>query len=164
MPFVLTSRYSTLLLTALFTCLADQVSKWCIMEYVPRVACITIIQDFLHIVHIRNRGAAFGFLNSPHIDWQIWLFALATFIAVLFIRHLMRTAPISGHLFPFALGMVLGGAFGNMIDRIRFHSVIDFIDVQLGTWHWPAFNIADSGICIGAGITCILMWRLPSTR
>ena len=59
------------------------------------------------------------------------------------------------------LGLVLGGALGNLVDRIRFRAVIDFVDVYVGQWHWPAFNVADMAICVGAFLACIVIWRTP---
>ena len=134
------------------------------MESVPRLWSVSLIPNLLNIVNIRNRGAAFGFLDRPDIDWQIWLFGGVTILAVIFVRYLMATTATKTPWLAIALGLVLGGAFGNMLDRIRFGAVVDFIDVQFGSWHWPAFNIADSAICIGTGIACIILWCAPTRK
>ena len=111
-------------------------------------------------MNIRNRGAAFGFLNRSDIEWQFWLFLLATLVAAVAIILLVRTAQEQPWLFR-ALGLVMGGALGNLIDRIRFRAVVDFLDIYVGDWHWPAFNVADMAICVGAGLACLLLWKSP---
>ena len=117
----------------------------------------------LDLVNIRNRGAAFGFLNRSDIEWQFWLFLLATLAAVTAIILLVRSSPEQPWLFR-ALGLVMGGALGNLVDRLRFRAVVDFLDIYVGDWHWPAFNVADMAICAGAGLACILLWRQPHAR
>lgn len=132
--------------------IVDQLTKFWIVNKLPLDASITVIPGFFSLVSIRNRGAAFGFLNRSDIDWQFWLFLLATAVAVWAIIMLMRK---SGHapLLWTGLALVLGGALGNLVDRIRTREVVDFLDFYLGTTHWPAFNVADIAICIGAGLT-----------
>ena len=109
---------------------------------------------------VHNRGAAFGFLNRSDIQWQFWLFLGATVVAAAAIVALLRSSRFNAWLSA-ALGLVLGGALGNLVDRIRFRAVIDFVDVYVGQWHWPAFNVADMAICIGAILACIVIWRTP---
>ncbi len=149
-------RYSILLGTASFTIIVDQLSKWWVMHTVPTHHSIPIIQDFFDLVNIRNRGAAFGFLNRSDIEWQFWLFLCATCMATVAIVILARSS--QKPLFLTALGLILGGALGNLIDRIRFRAVVDFLDFYIGSWHWPAFNVADIAICIGAFLTCFVMY------
>ncbi len=137
--------------------LIDQLSKWWAVTTIPLHRSIPVIQGFFDLVNIRNRGAAFGFLNRSDIEWQFWLFLVATLIAVLSIFFLVRNSKHDVLLFS-ALGLILGGAIGNLIDRIRMRAVIDFLDFYIGSWHWPAFNVADIAICIGAFLTCIAMY------
>lgn len=132
----------------------DQLCKWFVIKLVPPHGSIQIIPGFFDLVNIRNRGAAFGFLNRQDTDWQFWLFLGATLLAVLAILHLARGAK-KQPLLNVGLGLVLGGALGNLVDRLRWHAVADFLDFYIGSWHWPAFNIADMGICIGAGLVCL---------
>ncbi len=137
--------------------LLDQLSKWWAVTTIPLHRSIPVIEGFFNLVNIRNRGAAFGFLNRSDIEWQFWLFMIATFIAVLSIFFLIRSSKHDVLLFS-ALGLILGGAIGNLIDRIRMRAVIDFLDFYIGSWHWPAFNVADIAICIGAILTCLAMF------
>jgi signal peptidase II len=152
------NRYVLLCLTALTVVIVDQISKWIIIDMLDEYGMIQIMPNFFNLVHYRNRGAAFGFLNTHSINWQIWLFTGASLLAAFIIFRLTRGASSNSVCFT-GRGLILGGATGNLIDRFRFRSVVDFLDFYVGSWHWPAFNIADSGICVGAGIVCYFMWR-----
>ena len=121
---------------------------------------VTVIPGLLDLVLVHNRGAAFGFLNRSDIQWQFWLFLGATVVAAVAIVALLRSSRFNTWLSA-GLGLVLGGALGNLVDRIRFRAVIDFVDVYVGQWHWPAFNVADMAICVGAFLACIVIWRTP---
>ena len=129
----------------------DQLSKWLILRSIPEHRSVTVIEGLFDLVNIRNRGAAFGFLNRPDIEWQFWLFLAATLVAVWAIFMLVRDAHEEPWLFA-GLGLVMGGALGNLADRLRFRAVVDFLDIYWGDWHWPAFNVGDSAICIGVGL------------
>ncbi len=156
-------RYALVCGIAALVMVLDQLSKWWVIESLPLHASVPVVDGFFNLVHIYNRGAAFGFLNRSDIEWQFWLFLVATIIAMLTIFYLVRTSPRNGLLFS-ALGMVLGGALGNMIDRIRYRAVVDFLDFYVGSWHWPAFNVADIAICLGAVGTCLAMFILEGQQ
>ncbi|MBQ3058720.1 MAG: signal peptidase II [Desulfovibrio sp.] len=146
---------------ALLVIVLDQLSKAWVMTAIPEYRAVPIIPGFFDLVNIRNRGAAFGFLNRSDIEWQFWLFLVATAAAVWAICTLVRNSRHDSWLFS-GLGLVLGGALGNLIDRLRFRAVVDFLDFYWGSWHWPAFNVADMGICAGALLTCLAFWRQES--
>ncbi len=150
-------RYKIVLGIASVVIILDQLSKWWAVTTVPLHRSITVIQGFFDLVNIRNRGAAFGFLNRSDIEWQFWLFVVATLIAIVAIFLLLRSSKHDKLLF-YGLGLILGGALGNFIDRLRQRAVIDFLDFYIGSWHWPAFNVADIAICIGAFLTCVAMY------
>ncbi len=95
-------------------------------------------------------------LNRSDIDWQVWLFLASTIVATAVIITLMRKSGRAPLLWS-GLSLILGGAFGNLIDRLKERAVTDFLDVYYGTWHWPAFNVADIAICVGAGLTILAM-------
>ena len=154
------NRFRILLGTAALLIPIDQLSKWIAIRLIPEHEAIPVIHGFFNLVNIRNRGAAFGFLNNPHIEWQFWLFLGAACVAGWAIWRLARDACYNRLLFA-SLGAILGGAAGNLIDRLRLRAVIDFLDFHLAGWHWPAFNIADCAICIGAGLVCLSLWRTP---
>ena len=136
----------------------DQLTKAAVTASLPLYGSVRVVPGLFDVVHVRNRGAAFGFLNRPDIDWQFWLFLLATLLACGLILGMARTARYSRPLFV-GFGLILGGAVGNLIDRIRLRAVIDFLDFYVGAWHWPAFNVADAAICIGALLAAIALWR-----
>ena len=121
-------RYSILGIAAIVALVLDQASKWAVMQYLPEHRPITIIAGLFDLVNIRNRGAAFGFLNRSDIEWQFWLFLVATAVAVWAIFMLVRSSREDPWLFA-GLGLVLGGALGNLVDRVRFRAVVDFLDV-----------------------------------
>lgn len=157
------ARYRILGRTALLALALDQGSKWLVMRSIPEHRPVPVIDGLFDLVNIRNRGAAFGFLNRPDIEWQFWLFLGATLVAVWAILMLLRSAPANRWLSA-GLGLVLGGALGNLTDRLRFRAVVDFLDVYWRDWHWPAFNIADSAICVGAVMACLVLWRQPDAK
>jgi len=105
-----------------------------------------------------NRGAAFSFLAGA-AGWQRWFFTGLALIASVVILVLLRRTSPADRLTAGGLALILGGAVGNLVDRLRWGHVVDFVDLYLGSAHWPAFNIADSAICIGAGLLVWATWR-----
>ncbi|MDO8299645.1 signal peptidase II, partial [Lacisediminimonas sp.] len=108
------------------------------------------ITGFFNLVLAYNKGAAFSFLADQG-GWQRWFFTGIAVVAVVFIIHLLRRNA-GQRLFCTALALILGGAIGNLIDRVLYGHVIDFLDFHVGGWHWPAFNVADTAIVIGAAL------------
>ena len=154
-------RYLTLSGIAALVTLLDQLTKWWVLRTLPEYQSVPVIKGFFDLVNIRNRGAAFGFLNRSDIEWQFWLFLGATLLAVVAIFALVRGTKST--LLLTGLGLIMGGAIGNLIDRVRFRSVVDFLDFYIGTWHWPAFNVADIAICCGAILACVAMYLTEKT-
>lgn len=106
---------------------------------------------FFNLLYVHNYGAAFSFLSDAG-GWQRWLFtAIALGVCGLLV-YWMRRAPASHKLANSAYALIIGGALGNLFDRLYHGFVVDFLDFYVGTYHWPAFNIADTAICIGAGL------------
>lgn len=155
------SRFGLLALVALVVMALDQWTKWLTLAYIPEHRPIPVIPGFFDLVNVRNRGAAFGFLNRSDIEWQFWLFLGATVAAVAAIIALIRSMRADDRRLVLGLGLVMGGALGNLVDRVRFRAVIDFLDFYIGAWHWPAFNVADVAICLGALLACLSLWRHP---
>jgi signal peptidase II len=108
------------------------------------------ITSFFNLVLTYNKGAAFSFLASES-GWQRWLFTAIAVAAVLFITYLLKRHR-DQRFFCAALALILGGAIGNLIDRVLYGHVIDFLDFHVNNWHWPAFNVADSAIFVGAAM------------
>lgn len=142
---------------ALAVFILDQLTKAAVLAKIGPYQTLAIIPGFFDLVNVRNRGAAFGFLNTPEIEWQFWLFLAATLAAVWAIFVLARQAGGEPLLLA-GLGLILGGAAGNLVDRICYRYVVDFLDFYWGSWHWPAFNVADMGICAGVFLACLASW------
>ena len=132
---------------ALLILVADQVTKLLIVGSY-RLGDFTTITSFFNIVRAHNTGAAFSFLAQAG-GWQRWLFTGFGVLAALFIVWQLRAHP-GQKLFSFALASILGGAIGNVIDRMVYGYVVDFLDFHAAGWHFPAFNVADAGISLGA--------------
>lgn len=116
------------------------------------------VTGFFNLTLLYNKGAAFSFLSDAG-GWQHWLFSgLAVVISLVLIAWLYRQ-PRQARLEPLALALVLGGALGNLLDRLRLGHVVDFIQLHYRDFYWPAFNIADSAITLGAGLLLLGMLR-----
>ncbi len=132
---------------AVVVVLLDQLSKITMSRLLSYGQSETI-NGFFNLVMVYNQGAAFSFLANSG-GWQRWFFsALALAVSIFIVWMLNRNA--NQRMFCWSLSLILGGAIGNLIDRLVHGHVIDFLDFHLGGWHWPAFNIADSAITIGA--------------
>jgi signal peptidase II len=137
------------LLVALPVILLDQLTKWWMLAFVLSPPKVITVTEFFNIVLVWNRGVSFGMFGS-HSSWgPILLSTIALAISVVLVIWLRR---VDSRLTASAIGLVLGGALGNVIDRIRFGAVADFLDFHAFGYHWPAFNVADSAISIGVGL------------
>lgn len=135
--------------------LLDQVTKMIILRSVPMFEILPVIPGFFNITHIHNPGGAFGFMANQSLEVRSLLFLVMSSLAALIILYFYLRTPASYSWLNTALLLIFGGAVGNMIDRIRFREVVDFLDFYVGSAHWPAFNVADSGITIGMTILVI---------
>ncbi len=153
-------RYKIIFALAALLAALDQVVKYLVDAALDPYTVVPVT-SFFNLVNVRNRGAAFGFLNDPSITWQFWLFLGVTLLAVGVIVFVAKGARDKDKLLFVALGCIMGGAVGNLIDRIRFRAVVDFLDFHYAGWHWPAFNVADIAICVGAGLAALAMLRAP---
>jgi signal peptidase II len=131
----------------------DQLTKFAATDYLTQHGEIHLA-PFLNLVLVHNTGAAFGFLSGAG-GWQNVFFIIVALGASIFILWMYRSLSAQDRLLATGLMLVLGGALGNLIDRLIHGYVVDFIDVYYGTWHWPAFNVADSAITIGAVLLVI---------
>jgi len=114
------------------------------------------VTDFFNIIRVHNTGVAFSFMASNE-GWQRWFFSVLGLLASIMIAWLLMTNS-TAKLFSFSLAMIMGGAIGNVIDRLRLGYVVDFLDFHWQTWHFPAFNAADSAITLGA--ICLILDEL----
>ncbi len=135
----------------------DQLSKWAILASLPLYASIELT-GFFNLVHVRNEGAAFSLL-ADQPGWQRFFFIALSLTVSAFIVWWLRKPAAALQQTAFAL--ILGGALGNVIDRIIHGNVVDFLDLHFMGWHWPAFNVADSAIVLAAGILVWMSLRPP---
>lgn len=135
--------------------LADQFTKIYIDRSMRLFDSIPIADNFFHITYLRNRGAAFSFLSNA--SWRLPFFITVSIIAAVVILIAFRKLRADQKLGQVSLALIFSGAIGNLIDRVRLGEVIDFLDVHLYRHHWPAFNVADSMICVGVALLAIDM-------
>jgi len=127
----------------------DQLSKWIISTSLSFYEEIQIIPGFFNLIYIHNPGGAFGVFAKSQGNLQSILFILIALAAMGLVLYLYKKTPPEYPVLSCGFALIFGGALGNMIDRFRLGEVIDFIDIYIGHYHWPAFNIADSAISIG---------------
>ena len=151
-------RYKLTFLLALGVLLLDQATKLLIEAFLP-LGGKTVIPGLFNLVYVLNKGAAFGFLNRADIHWQTYFFIGASALAVVLIIQLLRTVDRHDPVLFTGLGLIMGGALGNLVDRIRIGMVIDFLDFHIGPNHWPAFNVADMAITIGSMALLITFFK-----
>jgi signal peptidase II len=142
-------RKGSYLLLALAVLTLDQWTKWLIETHLAEQSSHEVIPGLLHISHVRNTGVAFGLFAEPGRDGGSWLLSLFGLIALGLIALMFRRTPAGDRRLLLALALVLGGAVGNLLDRVWSGAVTDFIAVYLGSYRWPDFNVADSAISIG---------------
>ncbi len=147
------------LVLALIIVIADQFTKVLIVGYY-QLGDSSYVTSFFNIVRAHNSGAAFSFLAGGS-GWQRWFFTVIGLLATVLIVWLLRSHG-GQKLFAFALSCVLGGAIGNVIDRLLYGYVVDFLDFHWQSWHFPAFNVADSAITVGA--SCLILDELLRVR
>ena len=139
--------------------LLDQVSKLLVLHFLPLFSAVEIIPGFFNLVHVRNTGAAFSILAGEPSVWRRVFFVGLTLLVVAIIVFAYRKVPIEDHWSRTAYALITGGALGNLIDRVRFGEVVDFLDCYVGAYHWPAFNVADSAVTVGALMLLVSLLR-----
>ena len=142
-------RYNMLLGVGSLVVLIDQITKIWVDKTMKLYETTPIVPGLLDLHYIRNTGAAFGFLSGSHAGFRIPFFILVSSVAIGIILFLFYKLEESEVVMPLALSLVLGGAIGNLIDRIRLGEVIDFILFHYKAFQWPSFNVADIGISVG---------------
>ncbi|NIS60185.1 MAG: signal peptidase II [Proteobacteria bacterium] len=126
----------------------DQVTKYLVRQAVPIYGSIPVIEGFFSITHVKNTGAAFGLFAGGVSPFRTLFFMAITVGAVIVILLIFRRIRGDRILAPLSLAMIMAGALGNLVDRIRWGYVIDFLDLYWREYHWPAFNVADSAITV----------------
>ncbi|HEX2831631.1 MAG TPA: signal peptidase II [Thermoanaerobaculia bacterium] len=142
----------------------DLWTKFLVLTKIDLHEAIPVIPNFFQLVHVRNTGAAFGIgadASSKLVPLLLNFGAIAVFCVV--VVYALRSA-VTDRLLQTGLHLILGGAIGNLVDRFRFGYVVDFLDVYVGNHHWPAFNVADSAICIGIALLFLDMRKKPEAE
>ena len=137
-------------LIAAMVLLLDRLAKWAVASNIPLHDSVTVIPGLFHLTHVQNTGAAFGLFAESAAQWKVGALVSFSVIALVIVSALLWK---NGHALStttIGLSLILGGATGNLWDRMMTGHVLDFLDFSVGSYHWPAFNIADSAIVIGA--------------
>jgi signal peptidase II len=153
----MSSRYTLFAAIAIIGITIDQITKIAVDRSMQLFDSIPITEHFFHLTYVRNKGAAFSFLSNA--SWRLPFFITVSAIAALVILIAFRKLRDDQKLAHVSLAMIFSGAVGNLIDRIRLGEVIDFLDVHWYRHHWPAFNVADSLICVGVFLLAIDMMQ-----
>jgi signal peptidase II len=133
----------------------DQITKNLVEKYLRLYDLVIVVPGFFNLTHVRNKGAAFSILSNMPDFWRGLFFISVTIISVAVIGFLIRKN--DGRLLITAFSLIVGGAVGNLIDRIRYGEVIDFIQWYVKSWYWPSFNVADSAITVGVALLAMDM-------
>jgi len=159
----MTVKYGRLAWIGLVVVILDQITKAVVLQTMALYETIPVIPGLFNLTHIHNPGGAFGFMARQSETVRTLLFVVAALAALVLIFFFYRKVSVSHPFLAAGLALVFGGAIGNLIDRIRFGSVVDFLDFYLGSLHWPAFNVADSAVTVGMLVFVyhILLNKLP---
>jgi signal peptidase II len=126
-----------------------------VVQKLPLYQRVKVIQGFFNLTHVRNTGGAFGIFGGEKGGLGSILFVVVSLIAIGAIVFLFLKIKENEKTLALSFSLILSGAIGNLIDRLRYGEVVDFLDFHLSTYHWPAFNVADSAICIGIGLMAL---------
>lgn len=143
------------LMIALLVLVLDRATKWVVAKNIALHDSIQVIPSFFRLTHVQNRGAAFGLFAESPSEWKIGLLVLFSLIALAIVSALLWRNSHSLSSTGLGLSLILGGALGNLWDRVVHGRVVDFLLFYVGDHQWPAFNVADSAIVVGAGLLVI---------
>jgi signal peptidase II len=149
------SKWPLALVTALVVVVLDQLTKAIVVARIALHDSLSVVDGLFALTYVRNTGAAFGILAGREDALRIPLLMAVSVVALGVLLWFLRALPNDRRVVIGACGAVLGGAIGNLIDRAAYGEVIDFLDVYVGSWHWPAFNVADAAITLGVIVLSI---------
>ncbi len=147
--------YITLFVLAGLIAVLDQFTKWLVVTRFHLHEIVEVIPGFFNFTYLHNKGAAFGLLANADPSWRVYFFVGVSVLALVFVLFVYQHYRHLGSCYVLAFSGIAGGAVGNLIDRVRYGSVVDFLDFYYAGWHWPAFNVADSAIVVGVTIFMI---------
>jgi len=141
----------------------DQITKSMIKTHIVLYDNLIVINNFFNITHVLNPGGAFGFFADQSLEIRKFIFLFMSSIVAVFVLWFYKRCATDFAFLSYGMALIFGGAIGNLIDRFRYGKVVDFLDFYIGSYHWPAFNMADSAISIGMGILMyhILFNKIP---
>ncbi len=148
-------KYWALFIICFCVLLADQWTKSMVQDRIPLYHSVEVIRGVFNLTHVRNTGGAFGIFGGERRGLGSSLFVVVSLIAIGVLLYLFIKVKQSEKTLAVSFSLVLSGAIGNLIDRFRYGEVIDFFDFHLRSYHWPAFNIADTAICVGIGLMAL---------
>jgi signal peptidase II len=152
-------KWRFVVVPALIVIVLDQITKAVVLARMDLHQSISVIEGFFAFTYVRNTGAAFGIFAGNFHALRVPFLLGVSVLALLVLFWFVRTVPAERRALLTACGGVLGGAVGNMIDRAAYGEVIDFLDVYVGDYHWPAFNVADAAITVGVVVLCLDAFR-----
>ncbi len=155
-------RFPLFFLVAAVTVVLDLASKALVESRLASFESVEVIEGFLEIVNVRNPGAAFG-LFAQNGSWKVTFFLLFTTVALGVILWVVKKLERGARAELCGLALIFGGAVGNLVDRVRYGEVVDFIDFQVAGHHWPAFNVADAAITVGVVIVLVCQFFFANT-
>ncbi len=157
------NKYIRLVVIGGVIVIIDQLTKFFIVKYLPLHDTVPVVSGLFNIIHIKNPGGAFGLLANLTPGMRTFIFLFISSLAVGLIFYFYIKTPVNQAWLAAGFALIFGGAIGNLIDRIRFGVVTDFLDFYLSKYHWPAFNVADSAITVGIGIFIVhlLFKKIP---
>ena len=140
----------------------DQLTKAVVLAHLAPGIHVDVVHGLVALTLVMNPGLAFGLLGGVPTGWR-WLVALLSLVALgVLARVALRVLPGGSRLDRVAIGLIFGGAVGNLIDRLRFGAVVDFVDLHVNGYHWPAFNVADASISVGVAFLALRLLARPS--
>ena len=140
----------------------DRVTKAMVEAWLDAYRSVTLVPGLLDLTYVQNPGGVFGVFKGLEPAWRSVLFTVVPVAAIVLIAVYAWRVPAAQTMTHVALALILGGAVGNLVDRLRLGYVVDFVDVHWRGWHWPAFNVADSAICVGVGLLLLESLRSPA--
>ena len=144
--------------------LLDQVSKYWIARQFSLYETLPVLPGFFNLTYLTNTGAAFGLLAGQPAFWRHLFFVAIAVTALVIITVLYFRLRQESFFYELGLGLIAGGALGNLVDRVRLGSVVDFLDFYIGSYHWPAFNVADSAITVGVSVFLVYSFFFDGRR
>lgn len=161
---IIARRFGLMTMVVSIVIILDQWSKWQVTHKMRLHESIPIIPDVFHLTYIRNSGAAFGILAGSHAGFRMIFFGLTSVVALALLGTIYARLSARDWLGQASVAAIFGGALGNLIDRVHFGEVIDFLDFSVQGYHWPAFNIADTAITLGVALLIGHFFRQKSSR